>query len=147
MAHITRIHSEGLRSQSLYAGRVVSENRASTSKGYRVEIRAKDKPRRLTQGRLIGTDWEALGTVRVPPEVGTSHQSDDDRLTDTNNYYGALALAASFMSADEWGLNVEARIVEFTREIKWSLERTEVLEFPSTFELEIRAIKEDKESQ
>lgn len=117
-------------------------NYTGTDRGYRVEIRAKNKPVQLEKGTILGTEWQPMKTIRVPPEVATSFQDDVGRLTDTHDYYGAIALAASFLSSDPYGMRAEARIIGYKREVSWHLEEVEVIKFPTTFELELQRYKD-----
>lgn len=94
---------------------------------FKVEVRATGRPVELG-GKLIGNDWVLLPTVRTLP-YGTSFNDAADALTYTHDYYGAIALAASAMSAMRLD-DIETRVVRFHRKITYELTREEELLLP-----------------
>lgn len=94
----------------------------STSRAYRVETRATFKPLVIDGWSVIGSEWMGLPTIRtLPPGVAPLTPSDD--LTYTYSYYGAVALAASFLAHYPHTMGLECRLVEYERVITHTLKR------------------------
>lgn len=107
------------------------ETMSSTDRAYRVEVRAAGRPIVTGDRQAIGRDWEPLPEVKTFP-LGTAHDEPRDSLTGTHNYYGAMALACSFMSSLHYSAReVEVRIIEYKRKVDFTLIEKKVMELPN----------------
>jgi hypothetical protein len=107
------------------------ETCTATCDAYRVDVRARSKPIQMGN-TLVGNEWVRLPTVATFP-TGTSHRDAADVLTFTHNYYGAIALATSALSASYLD-EIEARIVRYRRTVTYTLDLEETLELPGVID-------------
>lgn len=106
-----------------------------TQRVYRVEVRVGEHMEPVKIGdRLIGHKWRELPTIETFP-YGTAHRSDLEKLARAHNYHGAIALAASVLSADRFGTRLEVRIVGLKLTYELELERVEELAVPTAFDV------------
>ncbi len=103
-----------------------------TDKAYRVEVRATRRSLNYGDHLYVGQEWTALPERRVERGHGVADDEDRDRLTRAHGYYGAIALAASFLDHLGWldSPGIEVRIVEYRRSIDYTMERLEEKPFP-----------------
>jgi hypothetical protein len=92
-----------------------------TSRAFKVEVRARNKPLVLDGWGVIGSEWTGMPTQKVIN--GTAMLRPEDDLTFTLSYYGAIAIAASFLSYHPYYSGLECRLVEYKRVITHTLEK------------------------
>ena len=106
------------------------ETLRSTDQAYRVEIRATGRPLIDRKGHAIGNEWQPLPEVTVPPP-GTAYDQARETLTGTHDYYGAIALACSFLSGMGHFIGAEVRLIQYKREIEHKLTEQAVMPLPN----------------
>lgn len=106
-----------------------SETSHSTTRAYRVEVRATKAPLVNTEHQYIGHEWVDMPTVKVKQGIVTD---DKDALTRSYNYYAAIAMAATFLANLDWRLTgIEVRIVEYKRSIDYKMTEVKTMPFPN----------------
>jgi len=107
------------------------ETQHCSDKSYRVEVRATGRPIVSDDRQVIGRDWEPLPEVRTTP-LGTAYDQCRDVLTRSHDYYGAIALACSFLSSLHWSAKqVDVRIIEYARSVDFTMTRTKEMPLPN----------------
>jgi len=124
---------------------------SSSETAYRIEIRASHQPLVLPSGEVIATEWMRFPNVEIQGQIpgigrdgrpamgaGTASRRIHDVLTDTYSFHAAMALACSWYAQSpelEW--RTELRLVEYQREVKYSLTRAKDIPFATGMDMAV----------
>jgi len=117
----------------------------SKSTAYRVEVRSTGKPLVLDGWGVIGSEWIGMPTQKVIN--GTAMLRAEDDLTYTLSYYGAVAIAASFLSHYPYYSGLECRLVEYRRVISYEMTKAGEHELLGEIERSFSIAAFDREQQ